>query len=105
MLQLCDMAIKERFVFDSLTGRYASCLLTLGFSALQLLAARLPALGQLLSETAGAVGCTDLQPGPGLLRELLLLCNWRTQGERKHYTHYKNHTPGFLWFSRGTLLG
>lgn len=69
------MTIKERFVFVSLMGRHTSCLLTLGFSALQLLTARLPARDQLLSETAGVVGCMDLQPSPGLLQELLLLCD------------------------------
>lgn len=69
------MAVKGRSVFHSLMGGYRSCLLTLNFSALELLTAYLPTLGQLPSETAGTVICTDLQPGPGWLQELLLLCN------------------------------
>lgn len=69
------MAVKGRFGFDSLMGGYANCLLALGFSALQLLTACLPALGQLPSEMARTVVCMDLQCGSGWLQELLLLCN------------------------------
>lgn len=69
------VAVKGRFVFNSLMGGYASRLLTLGFSVLQLLTACLPALGQLPSEMAGTVVCMDLQSNPGWLQELRLLCN------------------------------
>lgn len=69
------MAVKWKFVLDSLMGGDTSCLLILGFSAFQLLTACLAALGQVPSDTNGTVVCMDLQPGPRWLQELLLLCN------------------------------
>jgi len=101
----CGTAAEGRFAFCSLVGSYASCPLTPNFRAPQPHAACLPALGQLPSETARTGVCTDLQPGPAWLQELLLLCNQcrRTEGERKHCICYKKSNPRFSSGSVGEL--